>query len=210
MTINNKGSKDNSKKKVAKKRKENIPIDNDSDEIVFENEINEDSGIFEKSINDIKKLKNKLNQCEKEKTEYLDGWHRSRSDLVNLKRRYEKSADEAAITAERSFAEKLLPAFDSFSIAVSQQKSWKELPEEWRVGMENVHNQLKKVFEEHKIFPFSPEGEQFDPALHDAIALEPVKDKTKDNTVLEVIQRGYIHKDSLLRSAKVKVAQYEE
>ena len=207
MKINKKRSKNNSAKKTNKEIKEDIPVD---DDVVFQDETDEDGGIFKSPKDEIKKVKDKLNRCEKEKTEYLDGWHRAKSDLVNLKRRYEKSAEEAALLSERSFAEKLLPVFDSFSIAVSEQNNWEDLPDEWRVGMENIYNQLKKVLEDHGIFPFSPKGEQFDPSFHDALATETVREKNKDNVIVEVIQRGYIHKEGLLRSAKVKVAQYQE
>ncbi|MGM0628998.1 MAG: nucleotide exchange factor GrpE [Patescibacteria group bacterium] len=180
------------------------------EEVAFE-DIIEEEGISTKSPQEsIKKLKNKLKECENEKAEYLDGWLRAKSDMVNLRKRYEKEADDVRRLSERRFAEKLLPVMDSFSMAIADQDTWENLPEGWRKGMENVHSQLKRVFSDYGIYPFSPEGETFDPSSHEAVAVIDVDERESDNLITEVVQDGYTYGEEILRTAKVKVAHYPE
>ena len=157
----------------------------------------------------VKQLKEKLASSEKEKSEYLDNLQRARADLVNLRTKYEKKEGEAREDARREVIQDILPALDSFSMALSEKK-WEELPEEWRKGMEHVHTQLLKALEKYDVAPFSPENEQFDPAFHEALGTVAVSDPEKDNSVLEVIQKGSAQNDTVIRTAKVKVGQYEE
>jgi molecular chaperone GrpE len=146
----------------------------------------------------------------KRKGEYLEGWQRAKSDLVNIRRKYEMEAQGAGRMSERNFAKKILPILDSFSMAISNRKNWEELPEEWRKGMENVHNQLIKVLKEYGVLPFSPLNEHFDPFFHEAVGTVKVDESREDNLVVEVIQEGYIMGEEVLRTAKVRVGEYKD
>ncbi|MGM0482582.1 MAG: nucleotide exchange factor GrpE [Patescibacteria group bacterium] len=204
----------NKKEKRDKQNEEKLEQDDDEnvaeEEVTFEDNV-EEEGISSKSPQEsIKKLKNKLKECENEKAEYLDGWLRAKSDMVNLRKRYEKEAEDVRRLSERRFAEQLLPVMDSFSMALADQDTWKDLPEGWRRGMENVHSQLKRVFSDHGIYSFSPEGEVFDPSVHEAVAVIDVDERESDNVITEVIQEGYTYGDEIIRTAKVKVGHYPE
>lgn len=193
--------KDKNKKiKTEKKSQDN------SEEIVFEDE---DSYNHKPEVK-LKKLRNDLKQCQKEKGEYLDGWQRAKSDLINVRKRYEIEAQEAGKFSEQKFTKKILPILDSFSMAISNQSSWESLPEEWRKGMENIHDQLIKVLRSYNVSSFNPLGNEFDPSLHEAVTTVEVDEKEKDNIITEVIQNGYVMEDEVLRTAKVIVGQYNE
>ncbi len=180
------------------------------DDVIFEAEIDEENMPVKNRQATLKKLKDELKRCQKEKAEYLDGWQRARSDLVNARRRYETEAREAGSISVAEFAKEILPILDSFSMAISQKNKWEDLPEEWRKGMENIYNQLTRVMNDKNIIPFSPENEQFDPSRHEALGTVKVHEKKKDNMVIEVIQEGYVMGEKLLRAPKVKVGEYKE
>lgn len=193
--------KDINKKSKDKKKSKEV-----KDDLVFEDE----ETYSNKPEIKLKKLRSKLRQCQKEKSEYLDGWQRAKSDLINIRKRYETEAQEASKLSEQEFAKKILPILDSFSMAVANQSSWEALPDEWKKGMENIHDQLIKVLKSYNVFSFHPLGEEFDPSLHDAVGTVEVNEKEKDNLITEVIQDGYVMDDKTLRTAKVKVGQYTE
>lgn len=190
----------NINKKSKNKTKEN------EEEIIFE----EEDAYDNKPEVKLKKLKEKINRCQKEKNEYLDGWQRAKSDLINIRKRYEKEAQEAGRLSEQEFAKKILPILDSFSMAVSSQKDWESLPEEWKKGMENIHDQLINVLKSYDIHSFNPLDEEFDPSLHEAVGTVDVSQKEKDSLIVDVIQKGYTMGDTTLRTAKVKVGQFAE
>ncbi|MFP4539427.1 MAG: nucleotide exchange factor GrpE [Candidatus Paceibacterota bacterium] len=176
----------------------------ENEDLVFDNDQEGESKLDKK----LKKTKKKLKECEGEKAKYLDELYRAKSDLINFRKRMESKAEENKRLSEKSFAQKLLPVLDSFSMAVTDQENWEELPEEWRKGMENVHNQLLKVLRDYGVSSFSPKGEHFEPSFHEAVAVVDVEEPDQDNIITEVIQDGYVMDEEVLRCAKVKVGHY--
>lgn len=205
-----------SKKERKNKETSEEEIDQDNDErvegeeVTFEDVTDSDEFSSNSPQGTVKKLKKRLKECEKEKAEYLEGWLRAKSDMVNLRKRYEKEAEAVRASSEKRFAERILPVMDSFSMALADQDAWMELPEGWRKGMENIYSQLKRVFSDHDIHSFSPKGEPFDPNLHEAVGVVDIDEKENDNVIIEVIQEGYTYRDELLRTAKVKVGHYPD
>ncbi len=187
-------------KKRTKKKKE------DSNDVIMENDIDESA--FSDASDALGKVKEKLKKCEEEKREYLDGWQRAKADMVNLSRKGEENRVELVKYANESLIKDIIPVLDSFSIAMVNTKKWEELPEEWRKGVEYIYSQLKKVLSDHGVEEFSPEGEKFDPSLHEAVENVEVDDESKDSIIVEVIQKGYKLNDKILRSAKVKVGVF--
>lgn len=202
----------NSKDKNRSKKSPKKDTDQHSDEEVWtvEEDLTDPESSGDRPEEKLKRLKKKLKECEREKSEYLGGWLRAKSDLVNFKKRYEKEAESVRALTESRFAERLLPVMDSFSMAVNDQSAWEKLPEGWRKGMENVHSQLKKVFDDHGIISFFPKGQPFDPSLHEAIGTVDVKNLSEDNIIMDVVQEGYMYGDRLLRTAKVKVGHFKD
>ena len=178
----------------------------DRDDIEFTPDESQD-GLSTDARSSLEKLRKKLAACERERQEFLDGWQRSQAEVVNTRNAYERERERLHAQATRSLLERLLPVVDSFSMAISQQASWAELPGVWREGMERIYAQLLSVLEDENVSVFSPQGEQFDPALHEAVATVPVQTKEEDNVITEVVQNGYLLGDEVLRSAKVKVGQ---
>jgi len=183
-------------KKNNKKTKENI-----EDDIVFEEDV---LGGAET----IKKLREKLKKCTKEKQEYLDGWQRAKADFVNAKKENEESKKNFSSFAKEGFAIDIITAMDSFDMAFSDKGVWEKVDENWRKGVEYIYTQLKTALENNDVSEILGEGENFDPNLHMAIESLDAKDKNKDGIVANVIQKGYKINDRVIRPARVKVFQY--
>ncbi|MBL4644777.1 MAG: nucleotide exchange factor GrpE [Candidatus Pacebacteria bacterium] len=167
-----------------------------SEEIVEEIIFDEDKG-----AELIKKLRARLKKCEQEKKEYLDGWQRLKADTVNADKRKSETLLSAQKRALSDFVQNLLPALDSFDIAL-QSDSWGKIDEVWRTGVEHVHTQLLKSLQDSGVEIFGSAGEMFDPNIHEAISHT---DGGDTNTVAEVKQQGYKIDDIVIRAAKVSI-----
>jgi molecular chaperone GrpE len=186
-----------------KKEEENL----EQEDVVFE-ENYENTG--KDAQEEIKKLKEKIKECEKTKNEYMDGWQRAKAEFVNLRKRDEEANKEFLKFAKEDIIKQLIPVLDSFEIAFSNKEEWEKTPKEWRTGIESIHSQLIKILEHNHVKQINPIGETFDPKFHDSVQLVKVSDKEKDNKVTEVVQKGYILYDKVIRTAKVKIGEYEE
>ena len=158
----------------------------------------------------IKELQEKLKVCLKERQEYLEGWQRSKADFINARRDEEKARLEFRKFVNESLLFQILPVLDSFEIAFSNKAAWEETPKEWRNGVEYIHAQLKKVFEDNGFSETRPLGEKFNPALHESVEVVETKERGKDGIILEIVQSGYVLHGKIIRPARVKVGKYNE
>ncbi|MEX0673099.1 MAG: nucleotide exchange factor GrpE [Candidatus Paceibacterota bacterium] len=156
------------------------------------------------------KLKEKLKHCEKEKQQYLDSWQREKAEFLNARKRDEEAKKQAVNFAREDVIISLLPVLDSFEMAFADTKAYNDTPEQWRIGVEQIHAQLLTALESHNVKQISPEGQPFDPAYHEAVDQTLVHEKEKDNTIVEVVQKGYSMNDRVIRSAKVKVGAHTD
>ncbi len=135
--------------------------------------------------------------------EYLSLAQRTQADFENYRKR---SIREAAAAQERGavkLAMALLPAVDNLERALDHA------PEEdeggFVAGIKHVHSDVVSALEKAGIERFSPEGESFDPMLHEAVAQQPIEG-AEPGTVVEVFQRGYRIGETVVRPARVVVA----
>ncbi|HEX3831827.1 MAG TPA: nucleotide exchange factor GrpE [Solirubrobacteraceae bacterium] len=141
--------------------------------------------------------------------EYLQLAQRTQADFENFRKR---AARDAAIAKERGatkLALELLPAVDNLERALEHApvESDPTHPDNGAFvsGIRHVHSDLVAALQRAGIERYSPEGEQFDPTLHEAVAQQPVEGY-EPGTVVEVFQRGYRIGDSVVRPARVVVA----
>lgn len=174
------------------------------------NEAEDEDVVFEESENaplSIKELKNKLKRCAKEKQEYLTGWQRARADFVNLQNKITDEKKAFFLKAEEEFVTDLLPVIDSFEMAFSNKETWEKVSPDWRMGVELIYSNLLRTLKQHGVEELNPIGENFDPRVHTSVALIKTDNKDTDGKVLEVIQKGYIMRNTIIRSPQVKVAE---
>lgn len=135
--------------------------------------------------------------------EYMDLALRSRAEVDNLRKRHQAELAAAHKFAIEGFAESLLPVSDSLEMALKV-----DVPsvESLREGVEATLRQLSSAFERHKLIRIDPAaGEKFDPNRHQAISMVPSA-AVPANHVVNVLQKGFLINDRVLRPAMVTVS----
>lgn len=139
-------------------------------------------------------------------TELADNYLRAKAEAENARRRAEEEVAKARKFAVESFAESLLPVTDSLEAGLLQLDA---TAAQIREGTEATLKQLRTALERNKVLAIDPPaGTRFDPHQHQAISMVPLApDSTQEaNTVVSVLQKGYLIADRVLRPALVTVA----
>lgn len=144
----------------------------------------------------------KLNELEAKHAEVADAYLRAKADAENTRRRAEEEMSKARKFAIESFADSLLPVKDSLEAAIAIQAA---TPEQLLEGVHATLRQLSAALERNKVVEINPSaGAKFDPHQHQAISMVPAEQEP--NTVVVVLQKGYLISDRVLRPALVTVA----
>ena len=156
-------------------------------------------------IEELKKLREKLDECQKLKDEYLAGWQRARADFLNYQKEELERIGELIKYADTGLILKILPILDNFELAE------KKLPENLKAdvnvkGILQIKNQILDFLKNQGVEEIKSVGERFDPNFHEVIESVEVKDK-ESGVVIEEIQKGYKIHGRLLRPAKVRVTK---
>ena len=127
---------------------------------------------------------------------------RAAAEVENVRRRAQKQASEAYGRGQRQIARELLAAIDSLELGLSASDaaSMEDLVE----GQRAVLRQLLKALEQFGVEPVDAQGQPFDPEHHEAVSLQP-SDTAEPQSVLSVMQKGYLMQGRLLRAARVVV-----
>lgn len=134
--------------------------------------------------------------------EVSDAYLRAKAETENIRRRSEEEISKARKFAVEAFAESLLPVKDSLEAALANQNASQE---QWLEGVKLTLNQLGQALERNKVVAINPPaGTKFDPHQHQAISMVPAEQDA--NTVVTVLQKGYLIADRVLRPALVTVA----
>jgi molecular chaperone GrpE len=144
-----------------------------------------------------------LAQLEAKVLELQDAFMRAKAEGENIRRRAQEDISKAHKFAIESFAEAMVPVRDSLEMALTIETPSVESIKE---GVELTLKQLNAAFEKNRLMEINPiQGEKLDPMKHQAISMVPAEQDA--NTVVSVLQKGYMIADRLLRPALVTVAQ---
>lgn len=147
-----------------------------------------------------------LEQSQKELAAFKDQYLRARAEMENIRRRAQEEIAKTRKFAVEGFAESLLPVRDSLEAALGQQE---QTIEDVLEGVETTLRQLDRVFERHQLEEIAPEiGAAFDPNLHQAIST--IASEQEKGSVAQVLQKGYVLSDRVLRPAMVMVSAGQE
>ena len=135
--------------------------------------------------------------------EYIEQLQRLQAEFENFKKREEKEKERFKDFAKASVLLKLVSFNDDFERTLASFE--KADLETMKKGIEMMALQLKKMISEEGVQPISCVGEKLDPFRHEVL-LQQEADK-EDGVVLEELQRGYLFKGNVLRTAKVKVCK---
>ena len=144
-----------------------------------------------------------LAEAQAKLAEMQDAFLRAKADAENIRRRAQEDISKAHKFAVESFAESLLPVKDSLEMALKiETPSIESLKE----GVDMTLKQLSSAFEKNRLLEVNPQqGEKLDPMKHQAISMVPAQQEA--NTIVTVLQKGYLISDRLLRPALVTVSQ---
>lgn len=143
-----------------------------------------------------------LAQAQAQLAEAQDAYLRAKAETENMRRRAEDEVSKARKFAVESFADSLLPVKDSLEAAIAMPDAPLEKVLE---GVHATLRQLTQALERNKVVEVNPPaGTKFDPHHHQAISMVPAEQDA--NTVVAVLQKGYLIADRVLRPALVTVA----
>jgi molecular chaperone GrpE len=147
-------------------------------------------------------LEEMLKAAELQAAEHHDAWLRAKAETENIRRRAQEDVARAHKYAVESFASEMLAVKDSLEAALTADAT---NPENLRSGVELTLKQLTGVFGKFNLAEIHPLGEAFDPHRHQAMSM--VESDQPANTVVSVLQKGYLLNDRVIRPALVMVAK---
>ena len=149
----------------------------------------------------IKALEDEVKQLKEELATSKNAYFKAYADADNMKKRLQAESENV----RQSFASEVLPVIDSLerALAVTVED---EAVVNYVKGFEMIYTQLKSILEKEGVTEIEALEKPFDPNYHNALMQEKVED-VESGIVLEVLQKGYMLKDRVLRAALVKVSE---
>ena len=156
----------------------------------------------ENGIDSMPSLEDALRQAELKAAEHHDAWLRAKAETENMRRRAQEDIAKAGKFAAEKFATAMLPVKDSLEAALATEN---QTLEKMREGVELTLRQLVSAFEGANLAEENPLGSRFDPNRHQAISM--VEADAEPNTVVTVLQKGYLINERVIRPAMVMVSK---
>lgn len=157
----------------------------------------------------VEELQAKLTEAENRAQENWENLLRANAEMDNLRRRTERELENAHKYALERFAQELLAVRDSLEMGVAAAEQEEASVEKIKEGTELTLRMLEGAMDKFNIQPIDPQNEPFDPERHQAMSTVETPDKAP-NTVINVMQKGYMLNDRLIRPAMVIVSRAPE
>lgn len=147
-------------------------------------------------------LEQQLSESEAKVAQYHEELLRARAEVENVRRRSQEDVAKARKFGTESFAESLIPVKDSLEAALALTD---QTAQSWKEGVEATLRQLNTAFERNLMKEIAPAaGDRFDPHQHQAISSVP--SDLPEGAVVQLLQKGYLIADRVLRPALVMVS----
>ncbi len=154
-----------------------------------------------------KKTKDKTNEELLKLTELLgqekEKSMRIQAEMMNFKRRKEEEAAILKKYANEDILKQLLQVSDNFDRALSMEN---EENAEFLKGFKMISSNIKNILKDNGVVEIEALNQEFDPSIHQAVLTE-AKEGVDAGIVIEVLQKGYMYKDRVLRPSMVKVSE---
>lgn len=186
---------------MSKKNKEKFvnKEEQKQEEVKKEETVQTEEEIVE-DINEVSEVDELKKQIDSLKNDYA----RAYADTENLKRRLNAEAEQTRKYRIQSFAKEVLPVIDNLERALQTEVN--EADEGFKKGVEMTYNQLIAALKNEGVEVIDCLNKPFDANFHQAIMQEK-KEGVESGIVIEVLQKGYVLKDRILRPAMVKVSE---
>lgn len=143
-----------------------------------------------------------LSEAQNQVAQYHEELLRARAEVENVRRRSQEEVSKARKFGTEAFAESLIPVKDSLEAALAQKD---QTADAWKEGVEATLRQLVTAFERNNMRDIAPAaGDRFDPHQHQAISSVP--SDFPEGAVVQMLQKGYLLADRVLRPALVMVS----
>jgi molecular chaperone GrpE len=156
------------------------------------------------SFDDHEALAAELTKAKTEAAEYLEGWQRARAEFANYKKRVERDQAYVYQNAASSVIRRYVELIDDLERALKNRPQQGE-GLAWAGGIELIYRKFLAILESEGVTQMDPSGEMFDPTLHEAVTSENSPEHDS-GAIIEVLQKGYLIGDRVLRPAMVRVA----
>lgn len=150
-------------------------------------------------------LEKRIQELEEEVEKQKNAYFKAYADTENMKRRLQSEAESTRKYRIQSFALEVLPVLDSMERALAAQSD-EEAVQNYVKGFAMIHDQLVAILEKEGVKEIEALHKPFDHNVHQALMQEPVEG-VESGVVVEVLQKGYMLKDRVLRAALVKVSE---
>lgn len=157
----------------------------------------------DKIDDELDKIKQELEEKQQEAEKYKNLFLRSKADFENYRRRAKRDIQNAQLYAAEDLVIDILSVVDNFERALSSVEDKSDSVYE---GVELIYQQLIKILNKHNIKEIEAEGKPFDPRYHQAV-MQVETEEYENNTITEVIQKGYLYNSKVIRPSMVKVAK---
>ena len=153
----------------------------------------------------VEELKKQLDECQKLKEEYLEGWKKERAGFLNYKKEEMERIGELIKYANEELILKILPILDNFDIAEKKIPDNLKQEENFK-GILQIKTQILDFFKSQGVEEIKAVGEKFDPNFHEVIEEIEVKDK-KSGIIVDEVRKGYMMAGRVIRPARVKISK---
>lgn len=153
----------------------------------------------------IQELEEEVIQLKEELASSKNAYFKAYADADNMKKRLQAEADNVRKYRIQSFASEVLPVLDALDRALGV-KAEDENIKNYVKGFEMIHMQLKAILEKEGVTEIEALDKPFDPNFHNAL-MQEVVEGVESGIVVEVLQKGYMLKDRVLRATLVKVSE---
>jgi len=156
-------------------------------------------------LSDLDALRQRAEAAELERNQFLDLLKRTQADFENYQKRNQRERDQERRYMHKALAQDLLPVIDNFDRALaSAEQAGEKGPLVQGVGL--VMAQLLDLLKRHGVTRIEAQAQPFDPNLHQAVMQRPADPEHPANTVVQVLEQGFMIHDRVLRPARVIVA----
>ena len=183
------------------------PVQNEPEVQAAEGEVVEPGAAEEtEEVSLLQQLEESRAEVEALKKELAELRPRAQAEIQNIRRRAEQDVEKAHKFALEKFTTELLPVVDSLERAIEASQGDDERVKAIREGVEMTLNLFLTCLEKFNVEQINPQGETFNPEHHEAMSMVPAEG-VEPNTVVTVVQKGYLLNGRLVRPAMVMVAK---
>ena len=146
-----------------------------------------------------------LDDLRKKVDDFSDGWQRERAEFANYRKRITRDQDTEKQNSKLTILKKYLDIHDDLELAIKNMPDHVK-SDAWVNGIMLIYQKLGNLLNGEGMQPIPAENGAFDPAFHEAISSEEVEG-FESGKIIEVVQKGYMIGDRVIRPARVRVAK---